>query len=233
MPAQLKLNETHNVDILFEDKDLIAVNKPTGLASITENDVEKDSLHSLLEEKLQQKMFVVHRLDKEVSGVILFAKNARTHRMINRQFNERTIKKSYLALVRGSVEENDGIIKKAIREFGSGRMGIDEKKGKRSETKYHVMQRVKDYTLLELNPSTGRRHQLRVHLYSIGHPIAGDLRYGDKTVQQNFPRIMLHARKIELKLAGNKIIAVEAPVPDSFSEILDHLEMISINRGKE
>jgi tRNA pseudouridine32 synthase / 23S rRNA pseudouridine746 synthase len=221
MPNELKLNDIYTVEILYEDQNLISVNKPTGLASITENDIEKDSLHSLLEEKLGQKLFVVHRLDKEVSGVILYAKNANTHKIINYQFNERTVKKHYVALVHGIVKENDGIIKKPIREFGSGRMGVDERKGKRSETNFHVIERFKNFTLLELNPTTGRRHQLRVHLYSIGFPIVGDLRYGEKTVQENYPRIMLHAKSVELELPAHKRIFIEAAIPDSFTSVLN------------
>jgi RluA family pseudouridine synthase len=220
----LKLNENYTVEMLYNDKDIIAVNKPTGLASITENNVETDSLHSLLERKLDYKLLIVHRLDKEVSGVILYAKNSGTHKLLNKQFNERSIKKYYLALVHGSVKENEGVIKKPIREFGSGRMGIDERKGKRSETKYRVMERFNNYTLLELNPSTGRRHQLRVHLYSIGHSIVGDLRYGDKLIQQNYSRIMLHAKSVEFSVPGNKSITVEASIPESFKKIIRELK---------
>ncbi len=210
-------------EILFEDDNVITVSKPEGIASITENDTTIDSLHSLLEKKLNQKLFIVHRLDKEVSGVILFAKNPRTHKFINDQFAERKVKKYYTALVHGVVKENDGVIKKPIREFGSGRMGIDDRKGKPSETRFHVTERFRDYTMLELNPSTGRRHQLRVHLYSIGYPIVGDVRYGDKIIQEKFSRIMLHAKRLEFLLPGEKTISVEAPLPDSFRNQLKRL----------
>ena len=209
--------------ILFEDSDIIAVNKPEGLSSITENDIKLDSLHSLLETKLAIKLFVVHRLDKEVSGVIIFAKNARTHKYVNDLFSDRKVKKYYTAVVQGVIKENDGEIKKPIREFGSGRMGIDDRNGKPSETKFKVVKRFKDYTLLELNPSTGRRHQLRVHLYSIGFPIVGDSRYGDKTIQEKYSRIMLHAKSLEFQLPGGEEIFVEAPVPSSFTEILNRI----------
>ena len=224
----LKLNNAYQVEILYEDKDIIAVNKPCGLASIAENDVSIESLHSLLEEKLQQKIFVVHRLDKEVSGVIFYAKNAATHKLLNKQFNERTVRKYYLALVHGVLTDDEGIIKKAIREFGSGRMGVDERKGKRSETKYRVLETYKGYTLLELNPSTGRRHQLRVHLYSIGHPIVGDLRYGEKNIQQNFTRIMLHAKSVEFELPSNKIVEATAELPGSFLNIVNQIKHNSV-----
>lgn len=214
---------TDQIEILFEDKNIIAVNKPEGLASITENDTTIDSLHLLLEKKYEQKLFIVQRLDKEVSGVILFAKNSDTHKYLNDQFADRKVKKYYTAVVHGTIKENDGVIKKPIREFGSGRMGIDDRKGKPSETKFHVVQRFRDYTLLELNPSTGRRHQLRIHLYSIGFPIVGDLRYGDKTIQEKYLRIMLHAKRLEFELPDKKDISVEAPLTESFLETLKQL----------
>lgn len=214
---------TDQIEILFEDKNIIAVNKPEGLASITENDTTIDSLHLLLEKKYEQKLFIVQRLDKEVSGVILFAKNSDTYKYLNDQFADRKVKKYYTAVVHGTIKENDGVIKKPIREFGSGRMGIDDRKGKPSETKFHVVQRFRDYTLLELNPSTGRRHQLRVHLYSIGFPIVGDLRYGDKTIQEKYLRIMLHAKRLEFELPDKKDISVEAPLTESFLETLKQL----------
>ena len=211
------------IEILYEDKNVIAANKPEGLASITENDTTIDSLHSLLEKKYEQKLFIVHRLDKEVSGVILFAKNSDAHKYLNDQFAERKVKKYYTAVVHGTINENDGVIKKPIHEFGSGRMGIDDRKGKQSETKFHVVQRFRDYTLLELNPSTGRRHQLRVHLYSIGFPIVGDLRYGDKIIQEKYLRIMLHAKRLEFQLPDKKNISIEAPLTESFLETLKQM----------
>jgi len=214
---------TDQIEILFEDENVIAVNKPEGLASITENDTAIDSLHSLLEKKYGQKLFIVHRLDKEVSGVIIFAKNSVAHKYLNDQFADRKIKKYYTAVVHGTIKENDGVIKKPIREFGSGRMGIDDRKGKPSETKFHVVQRFSDYTMLELNPSTGRRHQLRVHLYSIGFPIVGDLRYGDRAIQEKYLRIMLHAKRLEFQLPDKKNISIEAPLTESFLEILKQI----------
>ncbi|MHB8906294.1 MAG: pseudouridine synthase, partial [Melioribacteraceae bacterium] len=94
--------------ILYEDENLIAVNKSEGIASIAENDATIDSLHSLLEKQFAQKLFIVHRLDKEVSGIILFAKNPHTHKFLNDQFAERKVKKYYTALVLGVIKENEG-----------------------------------------------------------------------------------------------------------------------------
>lgn len=218
MPDQIE------IEVLYNNENLIAVNKPEGIASITENDTAKVSVHSLLEKKFSKKLFIVHRLDKEVSGIILFAKNAATHKTLNKQFAGRSVKKSYLALVHGIVKENEGVINKAIREFGSGRMGIDEKGGKASSTNFRIVKRFKGYTLLELNPTTGRRHQLRVHLYSIDHSIVGDLRYGEKTIQKKFPRIMLHAQSVKFILYGSKEVEVRCEAPKSFRDVLETIQ---------
>jgi len=215
--------KSNNTEILFEDPDVIVLNKPEGLASISENDPKIESLHSILENKLAIKIFPVHRLDKEVSGVIIFAKNARAHKMLNNQFEKRLINKFYITLVHGQVPNDSGTINKPIREFGSGRMGVDERKGKPSETRYRILERYSNYTSLELNPSSGRRHQLRVHLYFIGFPIVGDLRYGDKTLQQKYPRLMLHASKIEFELPSGKNITVTADLPASYSNALNEI----------
>ncbi len=212
-----------DLKILFENNDLIAVDKPEGIASISEDDLNKETIHSILEQKLKQKIFIVHRLDKEVSGVILFAKNARTHKYLNEQFSDRTIKKSYVALVHGVLKDDEGIINKPIREFGSGRMGVDEAKGKDSTTAYKVLKRFDNYTLIELNPTTGRRHQLRVHLYHIGYSIVGDKRYGDKELQSKFPRVMLHAKKIVFNSSPKDIVTIESEMPESFNSVIENL----------
>ena len=204
------------IKILFEDENIIAVDKLEGLSSISENDKHVDSIHSLLQKKYSTKIFIVHRLDKEVSGVILFAKNSLTHKLLNEQFQNRTIIKHYTALVHGKMNNKNGIVDKPIREFGSGRMGVDEIKGKPSITEYNVLKQYDLFTLLDLHPTTGRRHQLRVHLFSIGHPIVGDSKYGDKNIQQDFPRLMLHATNITFRLDSGKIFKVESELPEIF-----------------
>ncbi len=218
------MTESSGNNILYEDGNIIAVNKREGLASISENDTNIETLHSILEKKYSQKLFVVHRLDKEVSGVILFAKNTKTHKLLNQQFANRTVKKYYIALVHGVINNDSGEINKSIHEFGSGRMGIDEVKGKQSITRFKVLKRYKKFTLVELNPSTGRRHQIRVHLYAIGHPIVGDIRYGEKKEQELFPRLMLHAKEIGCKLSGENFVNIRVDLPESFNEYLKLLE---------
>ncbi len=209
----------NDLEILYEDNDIIAVNKPEGLASIHDSAGEKEDLQTLLSERCKLKVFVVHRLDKEVSGVIIYAKNAATHKLLNKQFAERTVKKSYVALVHGKMMKDEGSINKPIREFGSGRMGIDEVKGKPSKTVYKVIKKYPSYTLIELNPTTGRRHQLRVHLYYIGNSIVGDVRYGEKAVQEKYPRLMLHAKELVVEINGSEK-TFSADIPQSFSKYL-------------
>lgn len=218
-----QMNNLFEHNIIYEDENLIAINKPEGLASIHSNNGKELNLQSLLQEKYNCKFFVLHRLDKEVSGIILYAKNSKTHKFINTQFQIREVKKTYIALVHGEVKEKSGLINKPIKEFGSGRMGVDET-GKESKTFFNVIKNYNKYTLLELQPLTGRKHQLRVHLYSIGHPIVGDLKYGDKLIQKNYPRLMLHAESISLKITRTKKIFLKADLPKSFTDYLKNIE---------
>jgi RluA family pseudouridine synthase len=214
----------NNVVVLFEDDDVLAVHKPEELASISERDREKENLLAQLSNVYPSKLYVVHRLDKDVSGVILFAKHAAAHKALNEQFSHRTVKKTYLAVIHGSIQEEHGIIDMPIRQFGSGRMGVDVKRGKHSLTEYSVAKRFTHYTLLHVQPVTGRRHQIRVHLYNIGYPIVGDMRYGDKQCQQRYPRLMLHASSIEFTLLDGRKMAVNVSPPQSFDAALRMLE---------
>ena len=207
------------VKVLYEDGDVLAVDKPEGVVSVSE--AGAGGLPELLKDHYPGKLFPVHRLDRGASGVIVYAKNADAHRHLNGQFDRREVRKAYLALVHGAVAAGRGTINAPIREFGSGRMGVDARRGKPSSTEWKVAERLPSASLLRVQPATGRRHQIRVHLYHIGHPIVGDLKYGDKALQERFPRLMLHALEIEFippSSAGR--VTVEAPVPPSFEEVL-------------
>jgi len=211
------------VTVLFEDSDVLAVDKPDGLAVVPERDGTRPCLKAMLAQQVTYKPYVVHRLDKEVSGVMLLAKNTEAHRYLNDQFGTRQVHKTYLALVHGRMEPDPGTIDQPIRQFGSGRMGIDAEQGKPSVTKYKILDLLPGYSLLEVHPITGRRHQIRVHLYSIGHPIVGDLHYGDKAVQKLFGRLMLHAFKVSFTTPSGEKRAIESPVPVSFQQVLEAL----------
>jgi tRNA pseudouridine32 synthase/23S rRNA pseudouridine746 synthase len=204
------------IPLLYEDPDLIAVCKPVGISSIPERDLAVSSVRTLLEKQLGTRLYTVHRLDKEVSGVMLFARTADAHRYLNAAFFDRNVKKTYIALVHGVIAPDSGTIDAPIRQFGSGRMGVDAKNGKPSITRYKILERRDQFTLVEAYPLSGRRHQIRVHFYHIGHPIAGDTRYGKNLEQERFKRIMLHALKIEWKKKDGMEMAVKAEVPEEF-----------------
>ena len=206
------------VSVLFENDDYLAVDKPEGVVSVAA--AGQGGLPELLKSHYAGKLYPVHRLDRGASGVIVFAKSAAAHRDLNGQFDRREVHKTYLALVDGVPGTNRGQINAPIREFGSGRMGVDAKRGKPSSTEWKVAERLDDATLLRVSPLTGRRHQIRVHLYHIGHPILGDLRYGDKARQERYPRLMLHAISLEFALPSGELVTVEAPPPPSFEEVL-------------
>lgn len=210
------------IPILYESTDYLAVNKPEAIASIPERRPGTESVLQVLQRERGEKLFVVHRLDKEVSGVLVFARNAAAHRHLNQRFDERAVRKTYLAAVHGAITAPGGSIRNPIREFGSGRMGVDEN-GKPAETDYDVVERWPLATLVKVFPRTGRRHQIRVHFYSIGHPVVGDRRYGNSTLQGQFRRLMLHALQISFLLPTLERVAVKADPPASFLEMCESL----------
>jgi RluA family pseudouridine synthase len=205
------------VRVLFETDDYIAVDKPEGVVSVAE--AGRGGLPELIKPHYPGKLFPVHRLDRGASGVIVFAKNAAAHRHLNGEFDRREVRKTYLAVVDGTTSSNHGQINAPLREFGSGRMGADPKRGKPSSTEWKLAERLDGATLVRVSPTTGRRHQIRVHLYHIGHPILGDLRYGDRARQERFPRLMLHALSLEFALPSGERVTVEAPPPPSFEQV--------------
>jgi tRNA pseudouridine32 synthase / 23S rRNA pseudouridine746 synthase len=209
--------------VLYISSDLVVVDKPVGLSTIKERDPSVPFLQGYLEELLGESLFVVHRLDKEVSGAIIFARNEHAHRYMNGLFNKRQIKKTYLAVAQGVIIEDCGTIEAAIRTFGSGRMGVDSERGKQSTTDFKVRERLRDHTLLTAEPSTGRRHQLRVHFYHIGHPLAGDRKYGDSMRQASYSRLLLHAHSLAFCLPSEEDVRIEAEVPASFEEAVNTL----------
>lgn len=212
------------IPILYEDDDILAVSKPEGLAAIPERRGQGRSLFEVLCEQRGERLYIVHRIDKDTSGLILFARNAAMHRFLNRQFETRQVEKTYLALVHGAVGEDTGTIDAPLRQFGSGRVAVDPERGKTSTTEFRVAQRFPSHTLIEARPRTGRRHQIRVHLYHLGHPISGDPLYGDEAGRRGFDRLMLHAWQVSVGLPSGQTLALEAPVPDSFQSIVETLE---------
>ncbi|RYZ52416.1 MAG: RluA family pseudouridine synthase [Sphingobacteriales bacterium] len=169
------------IETLFEDEDLIIINKPAGLLTIPDRfNSLLPSLNKLLEARLGTQIWVVHRLDKETSGVICFAKNEQSHKYLSRLFQEHDVVKLYAGLVIGRVMPEQGRIEAPIIEHPvlKGKM-ITAKKGKASVTDYRVSEQWPLYSLVQFQIHTGRTHQIRVHMQSIGHPIVCDELYGD------------------------------------------------------
>ena len=209
--------------IIHEDNSLIVVSKPSGQLVIPgRGGSSGPTLREEVEERVCQKVFVVHRLDQGASGVVLFAKDPGTHRLLALDFENRKVLKVYLVLARGRLTE-DGRVDKPLWEFGSGRIGVDPR-GKPSVTEFKVREKFKEATLLEVRPLTGRRHQIRVHLYSLGHPVMGDALYGKNRPVGGAPRLMLHAQSLEFRHPSGARLALKADLPEDFKEVLKIFE---------
>ncbi|MFC1652715.1 RluA family pseudouridine synthase [Planctomycetota bacterium] len=223
MQDKRAVNLNQPLRVLFEDDDVLAVDKPEHMAAIADRQGRGDDLFSIISRDRSDRLFVVHRLDREVSGVILFAKHAEAHRSLNEQFSQRCVAKCYRALVHGCPEHEVGRLSFALRQFGSGRMGVDETRGKACLTNYRVLEKNEAFSQVEVHPVTGRRHQIRVHLYAAGFPIVGDPLYGDKQVQSGYARLMLHAASISLTAPSGNTLEVSSPIPVSYRQLLEHL----------
>ena len=209
--------------VLFEDEELVAVDKPAGMATAAGGGIEDDaSLHAWVSRHAGGRTFIVHRLDRGTSGVIVFAKTAEEHRRLSQAFESRDVAKRYLAVVDGHVRRMSGDITEPLRTFGSGRVGVDPS-GSEALTRYRRLERLRDDDLLEVLPLTGRRHQIRVHCYAMGHPVLGDTRYGASRPVGDAPRLMLHAAELRLpKTAGDPMV-IRADPPAEFESVLEGL----------
>jgi RluA family pseudouridine synthase len=180
------------------------------------------SLHAWVSRQVGARTFIVHRLDRGTSGVIVFAKTAEAHRVLSRAFESREVAKRYLAVVEGHVRRAAATIDEPLRAFGSGRVGVDPE-GRAAVTRYRRMERLRDADLLEVELITGRRHQIRVHCYAIGHPVLGDTRYGGVRPVGGAPRLMLHAARLTLPGPDARPLHLRADPPPDFEEVLDGL----------
>lgn len=216
------------LEILYEDADVVAINKPAGMvvhagAGRHEGTLVNALLHHfgrLSELGGELRPGIVHRLDKGTSGVMLAARHDAAHRELARQFASRTVEKTYLALVEGVMKQETGRIDRRITRdpVRRTRMTARLETGREAHTSYRVLERFSRYTLLEVKIGTGRTHQIRVHLSSIGHPIAGDALYGAAANPQGrrpLGRPWLHSHRLRFALPSTgEEITIEAPPPD-------------------
>lgn len=222
------------LDIIYEDSDIIVVNKPKGMVVHPANGNPDGTLvnaillickNSLSGIGGELRPGIVHRLDKDTSGLIIVAKNDKAHINMSEQIKERNVKKTYIALVRGNVPEEEATINMPI-----GRSTKDRKKmavtknGKQAITHFKVLKRYSKYTLLEIKIETGRTHQIRVHMAEIGYPVVGDAVYSNGKNEFGIEGQMLHAYKLEfMHPITNKHMELTAPLPQYFEEILKKL----------
>ena len=235
-PKQIELKAQEiPIDIIYEDKDIIVVNKPKGMVVHPANGnpdgtlvnaimaICKDSLSGIGGEI---RPGIVHRLDKDTSGLLIVAKNDRAHVNMSEQIKNHEVKKTYIALVRGIIKENEATIDMPIGRSRSDRkkMAVD-KNGRNAITHIKVLKRYDKYTLLEINIETGRTHQIRVHLSHIGYPIIGDYTYSNGKNEFGVIGQCLHAKCLEFKHpVTGKEMKLEAPLPEYFEDILKILE---------
>lgn len=218
------------MNIIYEDQNVILIDKPAGL-SVLPDGWEKDSeyLVKMLEEKYG-KVFIVHRLDKITSGVMVFARDAETHRALNTQFENHDAQKTYHAILEGNPKWEEKIARHPLRSNvgHKHRTMVDDKNGKPSETRFRVIKRFEESALVEAKPMTGRTHQIRVHAYALGHPLIEDVLYGSRD-RYGFPRPMLHAQTLSfIHPATNERVKFSTPHPADFDEVLSLLKQMIV-----
>ena len=232
-PSPLPDLDAENIPlkIIYEDNDVLVVDKPAGLAvhpapgnpSHTLVNAVLNYLPSLADEIDSLRPGIVHRLDKDTSGLILIAKNRMAQANLSTQFKKRVVKKTYLALVKGKLTPQQGIIEAAIGRDRRHRQRMAiVTKGREARTEYRVIRYCGNHTLLEIKPETGRTHQIRVHLAAIGFPVVGDAAYGLKSTR--FPRQFLHASKIAFRLPSTSDLQeFESPLPPDLEKGLKEI----------
>ena len=235
-PKQIELKaQDIPIEIIYEDSDIIVVNKPKGMVVHPANGnpdgtlvnaimaICKDSLSGIGGEI---RPGIVHRIDKDTSGLLIVAKNDNAHVKMSEQIKNHEVKKTYIALVRGVFKENEATIDMPIGRSTSDRkkMAVN-KNGKDAITHIKVLKRFDKYTLLQVNIETGRTHQIRVHLSHIGYPIVGDYTYSNGKNEFDVIGQCLHAQKLEFKHPiTQKDMCLEAELPQYFKDILDKLK---------
>ena len=207
--------------IVWEDDDLIVVNKKNGLLSVSSDRVKERTAYHLLSDYVKKndprsKIFVLHRLDRDTSGLMMFAKNQRVQKALQSNWNSAITERTYVAVVEGRPEKDSDLIVSNLIENTKMQVYVTaEGEGKEAITRYRVLHSNGHYSLLELDLETGRKNQIRVQMESIGHPIAGDYKYGAETDPAG--RLMLHARRLYfIHPETGEEMRFETRIPDAF-----------------
>lgn len=215
------MKKNKKMDIIYEDKDLLVVNKPANLLCIG---TDKERVRTLYHEAYEyvhkknknNRIFIVHRLDRETSGVVLFAKNEKMKRFLQNNWNEIAKTRRYIAIVEGCVKEEFGHIEEYLTDDLFHHTYVTDKNhGTLAITDYKVLKRSKNYSLLEVNIKTGRKNQIRVALSNLHHPIIGDKKYG--SIKNPNRHMFLHHETLEIILPNKTVLTLKAKTPEYFS----------------
>lgn len=229
-------------EVISENDQWIALNKPYGLLSIPDREGKEISLKEMLQERYGQ-IFTVHRLDRNTSGIIVFAKDEETHKFLSQAFEERTVQKFYSGIVQGLLPTKQGTIDQPIAENTTKRgVMLIHKRGKPSITDYQVLEEFGKYSFVRFQIHTGRTHQIRVHMQFLGHPLVCDDLYGDpapvliSSIKKNYKlskneleerplmsRLALHASELHFADAGGKQFQLQAEMPKDMRALLQQL----------
>ena len=221
--VEIRERVAKNIDIIYEDKDIIVINKPSGLLTVaTEKEKNKTAYHLVMEylkkKNKNNRIFIIHRLDKDTSGIIMFAKNERAKHLYQDNWNDIVKKRCYYAVIDGKMQKKEGTIKSYLKENGNMVYSVKDRSGKLAVTEYKVLKERKNISLLDINLKTGRKNQIRVHMKENKTPILGDLKYGEKSKLIN--RLALHAYKLELiNPVTKKLLIFEASMPNEIKTL--------------
>jgi 23S rRNA pseudouridine1911/1915/1917 synthase len=235
-PRRMLKKLPHGLDILHEDSDILVIRKPVGLLTVATVDERERTAFAYLRNHLRelnpkQKLYIVHRLDKFASGILVFAKSEKAQSILKGIFSEHEIQRKYWAIVEGNVEKDHGMIRSILAQDRSFRMHStqDPRQGKVAITHYRVLRRLRDVTSLEVTLETGRKNQIRAHLSEMGHPIVGDQSYG--STRNPLGRLGLHAFHLGFNhpIRGNPLAFQTDPPP----EFLRYLPDVSREDAKD
>jgi 23S rRNA pseudouridine1911/1915/1917 synthase len=211
-----------DLPVIYENKTCVVINKPVGVLSHSKGEFNPEAtvatwLQGRIKNMSGERAGIVHRLDRATSGVMICAKTPDALHWLQKQFSTRKVKKTYIAIIKGAPNEEEAVIDMPIernpKKPQTFRVGAN---GKSAVTAYKVLKKNDKYSMVELKPTTGRTHQLRVHLEHIGHPIVGDAFYGGPAGE----RLFLHAKSLEITLPNKNRETFEAPLPEEFNEIM-------------
>lgn len=214
-----------DINIIYEDDDLLVINKPAGLLTIATNKEKEFTLYHfasnyIKEKNKNNKIFIIHRLDKETSGIVIFAKNQKTKNLFQNSWDRNILYRGYYAVVEDTLKNKEGTIKSYLTENSAYMVYSTTKdNGKLAITDYKVIKENKKYTLLDINIKTGRKNQIRVHMMENGNVIVGDKKYGSNINTIN--RMALHAYKLELiDPRNNKKLVFKTSMPTIFNKLI-------------